>query len=298
MREDTTPATLTEQARTRHPSERIVQAARSNGRTRLTAAETRQLLAAYALPAAESRVVADHVAAIELAGALGYPVTLAPVVEGAFLRGDMGVLRLHAGDQDGVGRAYRSLKAIVHDHIGPQHFQGVRIQPMLSRDAWTVGLRSTIDPQLGPVLHVVAPNPWAATAGDHVIALPLLTIALVRQLLAQAPLGTALQATYGRGVVDLAALEQFLVNFSHLVADQRWIKEICIDPLLASRERVLALDPIVLLHGPDIREEQLPELVLREAPARGTISGTPDLHRAVPFPLGLITGAAGEEERE
>ncbi len=46
---------------------------------------------------------------------------------------------------------------------------------------------------------------------------------------------TALEGVRGRPPVDLAALEQLLVRFSYLVIEQRWIKEIDINPLLASR---------------------------------------------------------------
>jgi acetyltransferase len=49
-----------------------------------------------------------------------------------------------------------------------------------------------------------------------------------------------LQGAQGRArapPVDLAALEQLLVRFSQLVVEQRWIKEIDINPLLASTSR-------------------------------------------------------------
>ncbi len=274
-------------------AERIVEAARSSGRALLTGAEARQLLAAYSLPTAVTQVAADHEAAIELAATLGYPVALSPFAEGGCLRRDVQGVRLHADDPQGVRRAYRSLEAIVCDHIGPPHFQGVRVQPMLSPDAWTVGLRSTIDPQLGPVLRFIAGGPWAETASGHVIALPPLTNLRVRQLFGRSPLGTALQALYGRGVVDLTALEQFLANFSQLVADQRWIKEIRIELLLAWREHLLALDPLVLLHGPDVREERLPELILRHDAPHRVIAEPPEPHFTVP--LGLVMSPSGFE---
>ena len=65
---------------------------------------------------------------------------------------------------------------------------------------------------------------------------------------------TALKGVRGRPPVDLAALEQLLVRFSDLVVEQRWIKEIDINPLLASPERLLALDARVIVHGPEVLE--------------------------------------------
>ena len=72
----------------------------------------------------------------------------------------------------------------------------------------------------------------------------------------------------GATPVDLAALEQLLVRFSQLVVEQRWIKEIDINPLLASAESMLALDARVVLHGPEVTEEQLPPLAIRPYPTQ------------------------------
>jgi acetyltransferase len=59
-----------------------------------------------------------------------------------------------------------------------------------------------------------------------------------------------------------------MVRFSQLVVEQRFIKEIDINPLLASHERLLALDARVVLHEPEVREEDLPHTAIRPYPRR------------------------------
>jgi acetyltransferase len=66
--------------------------------------------------------------------------------------------------------------------------------------------------------------------------------------------------------VDLHALEQLLVRFSQLVVEQRWIKEIDINPLLASPEQLVALDARVVIYSPDQKEEDLPQSAIRPYP--------------------------------
>ena len=66
--------------------------------------------------------------------------------------------------------------------------------------------------------------------------------------------------------MDLTALEDLLVRFSQLVVEQPWVKEIDINPLLASPERLLALDARVVLHGPEMTEDQLPRPAVRPYP--------------------------------
>ena len=78
-------------------------------------------------------------------------------------------------------------------------------------------------------------------------------------MMEQTQIYTALKGVRGRPPVDLAALEQLLVRFSQLVVEQPWIKEIDINPLLASPERLLALDARVVLHDPKTPESQLPQ---------------------------------------
>ena len=70
----------------------------------------------------------------------------------------------------------------------------------------------------------------------------------------------------GRGAIDLAALEELLVRFSQLVIEQRWIKEIDINPLLVSPRQIIALDARVLLHDPHIGERDLPRSTIRPYP--------------------------------
>jgi acetyltransferase len=66
--------------------------------------------------------------------------------------------------------------------------------------------------------------------------------------------------------VDTDALEKLLVRFSQLVVEQPWIEEIDINPLLASPERIIALDARVVLHDPSTPEEELPQPAIRPYP--------------------------------
>ena len=48
------------------------------------------------------------------------------------------------------------------------------------------------------------------------------------------------------------ALERLIVRFSYVITEQSWIKEIDMNPLLASPEGLLALDARVVLHPADL----------------------------------------------
>jgi acetyltransferase len=66
--------------------------------------------------------------------------------------------------------------------------------------------------------------------------------------------------------VDLVGLERLLVRFSQLITEQRWIKELDINPLIASSKQLIALDARVVLYDKDTTEDQLPKLAIRPYP--------------------------------
>jgi len=78
----------------------------------------------------------------------------------------------------------------------------------------------------------------------------------------------ALKGVRGRKPVDLQALELLMVRFSALVAEQRWIKEIDINPLLASPDGLVALDARVVLHGLEVSEDEIPKTAIRPYPTQ------------------------------
>jgi acetyltransferase len=68
--------------------------------------------------------------------------------------------------------------------------------------------------------------------------------------------------------VNIAALEQIMVRFSQLVVEQRFIKEIDINPMLASPDQIIALDARIVVFDKDTTEEQLPRLAVRAYPTK------------------------------
>jgi acetyltransferase len=147
-----------------------------------------------------------------------------------------------------------------------EHFQGVTVQPMIPFDGYDLILGSSLDPQFGPVLLFGSGGRLLEFYKDRALALPPLNMTLARRTMEQTKVYMALEKM--RRHFDLTVLEQILVNFSLLVVEQRWIKEIDVNPLLVTPERVLALDARIVLHGPDVALESLPELAIRPYPTQ------------------------------
>ena len=164
---------------------------------------------------------------------------------------------------------------------GAEHFQGVTVQPMVKlSDGYEMILGSSIDPQFGPVLLFGTGGQLVEVFKDRALGLPPLNTTLARRMMEQTKIYTALKGVRGRKPVDLAALERLLVRFSQLVVEQPWIKEIDINPLLASPDGLVALDARVVLHGPTSRRQAarardppLPDAVRHAVDAEGRHAG-------------------------
>jgi len=121
-------------------------------------------------------------------------------------------------------------------------------------------LGSSIDPQFGPVLLFGGGGQLVEVYQDRAIGLPPLNTTLARRLMERTTIFRALGGVRGRKPVDLAALERLLVRFSYLVVEQKWIKEIDINPLLAGPGQLLALDARVVLHPREVMDPPGPAI--------------------------------------
>ncbi len=252
----------------RAEADKIIQAARKAGRSLLTEVESKQLLAAYGIPNVETRVATSADEAVGLAEQIGYPVVLKLYSETITHKTDVGGVRLNLRDSDAVHGAYRAIETAVREKAGAEHFQGVAVQPMVKLDGYELIIGSSMDAQFGPVLLFGTGGQLVEVFKDRALALPPLNTTLARRMMEQTRIFRALRGVRGRKPVDVAALEQLLVRFSYLVVEQRWIKEIDINPLLASPERLVALDARVVLHGPEVTEDQIPKLAIRPYPSQ------------------------------
>lgn len=250
----------------RERAAKIIQHVRDTGRTILTEFESKELLNAYGIPTVETRIaITDH-EAVKAADEIGYPVVLKLHSETITHKTDVGGVQLNLADAKAVKTAFDAIRDSVTDKVGAEHFLGVTVQPMAKLEGYELILGSSIDPQFGPVLLFGLGGQLVEVFKDRALGIPPLTTTLARRMMEQTKIYTALKGVRGRQSVDLPALERLLVRFGQLITEQPWIKELDINPLLASPEKLLALDARVVVYDKDTPEEKLPKLAIRPYP--------------------------------
>jgi acetyltransferase len=249
-------------------AKKVIEQARQSGRSLLTEVESKQVVAAYGIPTVETRIALSRADAVKCATAMGYPVVLKLFSHTLTHKTDVGGVHLDLPDAKSVRNAYDAIRASITAKAGGEHFQGVTVQPMVQARGYEIILGSSLDPQFGPVLLFGLGGQLVEVFKDTAHALPPLNTTLARRMMERTQIFEALKGVRGRRPVDLAALERILVQFSQLVVDQRWIKEIDINPLLVSDQGTIALDARVVLHEPDMTEDKLPSPVIRPYPSQ------------------------------
>jgi acetyltransferase len=258
----------------RNQAGQIIQKARESGRVLLNEVESKQLLSLYGIPTVPTHAAASEDEAAAIAAQLGFPVVLKVLSETITHKTDVGGVKLNLQNEGAVRSAYRAIQSSVSQKVSADKFSGVTVQPMVKFDGYDLILGSSVDPQFGPVILFGSGGLLVEVYRDRALALPPLNTTLAQRMMEQTKIFAALKGVRGRKPVNMAALENLLVRFSQFVLDHRWIAEIDINPLLASPDRMLALDARIVLHGPGVTLDQLPKPAVRPYPRRYVSSWT------------------------
>ncbi len=268
----------------RSRAEKVIEEVRKKNRTLLTEVESKEVLEAYGIPTVRTLIAASEDEAVQAARELGCAVVLKLYSETITHKADAGGVKLDLETESEVRLAYRQIEEVFRNQ--PVAFRGVTVEPMIKSEGYELILGSSIDAQFGPVLLFGSGGQLVEVIRDYALGLPPLNATLARRLIERTHIYAALRGSKGKHAADLAELERILVEFSLLVAGERWIKEIDINPLVISGGQILALDARMVLHESTKTEKDLPRLAIRPYPQQYTSSwnlndGTPITLRAI-----------------
>lgn len=243
------------------------------GRTILTEIESKSLLEAYGIPTVPTLLARSRQEAKTMAEKIGFPVVIKIHSETITHKSDIGGVRLNLNSPEDVENAFLDIQKTVEERLGSDAFHGVTVQPMVMAKGYELILGSSTDPQFGPVILFGAGGLLVEVFKDRAIGLPPLTNVLARQIVERTKISMVLKGFRGHPPMDLAALDELLVRFSWLIAEQRRILEFDINPLMANpygNPPFLALDARIVLADRSQPDTALPTLAIRPYPGQYT----------------------------
>jgi acetyltransferase len=209
--------------------------------------EALELLAAYGIPVAHARAARSPEQAIEAARAIGFPVVLKVLSPQISHKTEVGGVELDVRSVDGVRGAFARIVERARKLRPDIEVEGVTVQRMvLAADGFELILGSRKDPSLGAAVLVGTGGVAAEVFGDRALGLPPLNGHLAHHMLESLRAWPLLRGYRGRPGVDLDRVIEVLLRFSYLVADWPEIREIDVNPLLATPRDVIALDARVV----------------------------------------------------
>jgi acetyltransferase len=264
-----TPALGEETGADHAAAAQIIRSAVSGGSPLLDEFQSKNLLAAYGIPVVKTATATTAEQAVQAAQAAGFPVVLKLYSQTITHKTDVGGVKLNLSSGKEVARAFEEIRDSVAKIAGPGHFQGVTVQPMIDgKNGYELIIGSSPDSQFGPVLLFGLGGQLVEVLKDHALGLPPLNATLARRMMEETRIFKALSGVRGRKPIDIDLLCRIMVRFSQLVIEQPRIKEIEINPLIATPEQIIAADARVVLWPAEKTDADLPRSAIRPYPSQ------------------------------
>lgn len=224
---------------------RLLQRKQRDQEVILTEKEAKSVLRSYDIPTPKILMAHSPNEAVECAEELEYPVVLKLHSHTITHKSDVGGVHLNLRTAKEVLHAHQSIKERAGDG-----FEGVTVQPFVDEKGVELLIGSTTDPQLGPVITFGMGGTYVEVLADVATTLPPLNRILARRLIDRTKVSRILEGYRGAAPVDIDKLEGILISFARLITEHaEAIKEIDINPILATPKGMVALDARVVLHG-------------------------------------------------
>lgn len=221
------------------------------GRAALSEHESKQLIAAWSVPAAREVVAGDETAALEAAQNIGYPVVVKADSPDILHKTEAGVVRLGVTGDEQLRTAYGEVMSNAAQAAPDGTVNGALVQEMVSGGVEVI-VGVSYDQQLGPVLLFGTGGVTVEVYKDVALRLCPVTRSEAIEMIDQVKGSRLLKGFRGSPPADVDALADVLVSVSQMGAQlEGTLAELDINPLMVLPEGqgVRAVDALAVFSG-------------------------------------------------
>jgi acetyltransferase len=224
----------------------------------------------------------DAADAVRAAARIGYPVALKILSPDIVHKSDVGGVMLDLTDEAALTRSIEAMLARIGRAVPQARLDGFTVQAMARPPrAHELIVGVSTDPLFGPVILFGQGGVTVEVSADRAIALPPLNRVLAADLVGRTRVARLLAGFRDVPPVRIEALYDVLVRVGQLVADMPELVELDINPLLAWKDGVVALDARIRLAPVAPGQDPLARLAILPYPQ--------ELERCVDSALGPLT---------
>jgi len=243
----------------------------SEGRHMLTEPEAKAVVRAYGIPVPDTIVART---ADDVAGAAKHLLEESQKVAVKLLsktvshKSDVGGVVLNIETATAAREAAQGIEQRLHEHGPGATLEGFSVQPMVERkQAHELILGVSDDAIFGPIVLFGAGGVAVEVIGDTAIALPPLDDVLARDLIDRTRIARLLVGFRDRHPADLDSITRALQGLSQMVVDFPCVHAADINPLLADKDGVVALDARIEIDPKTVEQRgPNPRLIIRPYP--------------------------------
>jgi acetyltransferase len=214
----------------------------SEGRSRLTSVEAKDMLTAYGIPVVETRHVTSAREAVISADQLGYPVAVKLKSPQISQPQEVGGVVLDLEGPDKVWEACANVLARVSRQRPDAYIDGFSVQKMGRRaGAHELFISAHLDPVFGPVIAFGHGGMARDMIRDRAVTLPPLNMSLARELVSRTRINGLLSGTPEHPAADIDDICLTIIQIAQLLVDVPQITALDINPLYADELGVLCL---------------------------------------------------------
>jgi len=244
---------------------RILDRAKAEGRTSLTAPEGKVVCDAYGIPVPKEGVATSAADAATLATQMGFPVVLKIVSPDILHKTEAGGVLVGMKSADDVAKGYATIMANAKSYNAKATLQGVQVQQMLSGGQEVI-VGAVTDPVFGKLVAFGLGGVLVEVLKDVTFRLAPATREDALSMLDGIAAAQILKGVRGADPVDRAALAAVIENVSQLIGDFPEIAEMDLNPVFATKRGAIAADVRIVLDfaPPPARYRPSQETIVRQ----------------------------------
>ncbi|HEY3181179.1 MAG TPA: acetate--CoA ligase family protein, partial [Casimicrobiaceae bacterium] len=220
---------------------KILDKAKAEGRTSLTAPEGKLVCDAYGIPVPQEGVASSSAEAAKLATSMGFPVVLKIVSPEILHKTEAGGVLVGLKSADEVEKGYATIIAKAKQYNAKANLQGVQVQQMLAGGQEVI-VGAVTDQSFGKLVAFGLGGVLVEVLKDITFRLAPATREDAFSMQDGVAAAEILKGVRGAQPINREALADVIVNVSQLVSDFPEIAEMDLNPVFATPQGAIAAD--------------------------------------------------------
>jgi acetyl-CoA synthetase (ADP-forming) len=208
--------------------------------------EAKRLLGLAGIPVIDTRLARTKKEAVSLSREIGFPVVMKVVSPDVVHKSDIGGVKVGLTSTAQVQKAYTEIITNVNEKVPGARIEGISVQKMaLPGVEIIIGMNE--DDQFGPVIMFGLGGIWVEVIRDVVFRVVPVSSRDADEMVREIKGFAVLRGYRGQEPVKISSLTTLITRISKFIEKNPQVKELDINPLIASGDGVVAVDARIVM---------------------------------------------------